>query len=69
MKSKLTWHSHYKKCLHENKVTMNNMDLIRSESHILYVNNVRKTGLCNFDDKRFWKNQYNSLAYARLWTF
>jgi len=41
---------------------MNAMDLIRSKSHILCVNNVRKTGLCNFDDKRFWKNSINSLA-------
>jgi hypothetical protein len=41
---------------------MNDMALIRSESHILCVNYVRKTGLFNFDDKRFWKNSLNSLA-------
>ena len=45
---------------------MNYMDLVRSESHMLYVNNVRKTGLCNFDDKRFWKNSINSLAYVHF---
>ena len=31
-------------------------DGFRCKSHILYVNNVQKTGLCNFYDKRFWKN-------------
>ena len=45
---------------------MNDMDLIRSESHIIYVNNVLKTGLCNLDDKRFWINLINSLAYGHL---
>ena len=59
-------HSHYKKCLFENEVTMNDMDLIRSESHVLYMNTVRKTGLSNFDDKRFWKNSINSLAYGHF---
>lgn len=44
---------HYKQCLFENKMTRNDMNLIRSQSHVLYVNNVRKIGLCNFDEKRF----------------
>lgn len=57
-------HSNYKQCLLENKVTMNDMNLIRSDNHVLYINSVRKTGLCNFDDKRFWKNSVNSYAYG-----
>ena len=44
---------------------MNDMDLIRSESHILCVNNVRKTGLCNFDDTFLEKFNKQSC----LWTF
>ena len=48
-------HLHYKHCLLNNKMTLNDMNLIRSENHILYVNKIRKIGLCNFDDKRFWK--------------
>ncbi|CAC5357649.1 unnamed protein product [Mytilus coruscus] len=35
-------HIHYKQCLVDNKMTMNDMDLIRSENHTLYINNVRK---------------------------
>ena len=57
-------HLHYKRCLFDNKVTMNDMYLIRSDNHILYVNNVKKTGLCNFDDKRYWKNSVHSYAYG-----
>ena len=57
-------HLHYKRCLFENKLTLNDMNLIRSENHILYVNKVRKVGLCNFDDKRYWKNSIQSHAYG-----
>lgn len=57
-------HLNYKQCLFDSKTTINDMNLIRSENHILYINNVRKTGLCNFDDKRFWKNSVQSYAYG-----
>jgi len=57
-------HLHYKQCLLNNQTTLNDMNLIRSDNHILYVNNVRKTGLCSFDDKRFWKNSVHSYAYG-----
>ncbi|CAG2255218.1 unnamed protein product [Mytilus edulis] len=59
-------HIHYKQCLVDNKMTINDMDLIRSENHTLYINNVRKVGLCNFDDKRFWKNSINSYSYGHF---
>lgn len=51
-------HLHYKQCLFDNKMTVNDMNLIRSQNHVLYVNNVRKIGLCNFDDKRFGKMRF-----------
>lgn len=57
-------HLNYKQCLLKNKLTMNDMNLIRSDNHILFINNVRKNGLCNFDDKRFWKNSVQSYAYG-----
>lgn len=57
-------HIHYKQSLFDNKMTLNEMDLIRSENHILYINTIRKTGLCNFDDKRYWRNSINSYAYG-----
>ena len=57
-------HLHYKQSLFHNQTTLNDMNLIRSDNHILYVNNVRKTGLCNFDDKRFWRNSVHSYAYG-----
>lgn len=57
-------HWFYKRCLFDNASTLNDMNLIRSENHILYMNQVRKVGLCNFDDKRFWKNSINSCAYG-----
>ena len=45
-------------------MTVNDMNLIRSKNHVLYVNNVRKIGLCYIDDKRFWKNAINGYAYG-----
>jgi len=57
-------HLDYKQCLFHNRMTLNEMNLIRSDNHVLYINNVRKTGLCNFDDKRFWKNSIHSYAYG-----
>lgn len=57
-------HLHYKQCLFHNRMTLNDMNLIRSDNHILFINKVRKTGLCNFDDKRFWKNLVQSYAYG-----
>ncbi|CAC5415715.1 unnamed protein product [Mytilus coruscus] len=57
-------HLHYKQCLFRNRMTLNDMNLIRSDNHILFINKVRKTGLCNFDDKRFWKNLVQSYAYG-----
>ena len=57
-------HANYKKCLFQNCITMNSMKLIRSENHEVYMNNVVKKGLCNFDDKRFWKNSIESYAYG-----
>lgn len=33
-------------------------------NHILYINGVRKTGLCNFDNKRFWKNTVHGLLFG-----
>ena len=46
-------HLHYKQCSFDNKMTVNDMNLIRSQNHVLYVNNVRTIGLCYFDEKRF----------------
>ena len=43
-------------------MTVNDMNLIRSQNHVLYVYNVRKIGLCNLDDKRF-------LEKCDSWTF
>ena len=57
-------HLHYKQCLFDNKMTVNDMNLIRSQNHVLYVYNVRKIGLCNLDDKRFWKNAIHGLSYG-----
>ena len=57
-------HLHYKQCLFDNKMTVNDMNLIRSQNHVLYVNNVRKIGLCNFDDKLFWKSSIHGYAYG-----
>jgi hypothetical protein len=30
-------HLHYKQCLFDNKMTVNDMNLIRSQNHVLYV--------------------------------
>lgn len=57
-------HFHYKQCLFDNRMTLNEMALIRSQNHILFVNNVRKFGLCNFDDKKFFRNSVHGLSYG-----
>lgn len=69
-KSKQLTHDRFRECLFHNKNTSHDMKVIRSESHKLYLNNIKKKGLCNFDDKRYWKD-VNSLAFGhyRINTF
>ena len=37
---------------------------IRSEKHVISTINQEKTGLSNYDDKRYWKNNLESLPYG-----
>ena len=53
------------------KNTLNNINRdkinytsIRSESHVINTINQEKTGLSNYDDKRYWKNFLESLPYG-----
>ena len=57
-------HGMYKQCLFGESVTMNSMNLIRSKNHELYMDTVVKTGLCGFDDKRYWQNLEESYAFG-----
>jgi len=57
-------HDMYKQCLFDETTTINSMTCIRSQNHELYVDNIVKKGLCSFDDKRYWKNMFESLAYG-----
>lgn len=60
-------HEHYRKCLFNNEMKKCEMKLIRSEKHQLYMEHVVKTGLCNFDDKRYIKRDgISSFAYANF---
>ena len=57
-------HDMYKRCLFDEATTINTMTCIHSQNHELYVDNIVKKGLCSFDDKRYWKNMIESLAYG-----
>ena len=59
-------HLHYRQCLFQNKMTMNEMNLIRNQNHTLYVNNVRKVGLSNFCDKKFYKNSIHAYSFGHF---
>nr|DAC81353.1 TPA_asm: truncated PolB [Mytilus Mediterranean mussel adintovirus] len=57
-------HENYKKCLFNETVTLNSMNLIRSKNHQLFIDTIVKKGLCSFDDKRYWKNPIESYAFG-----
>lgn len=48
-------HDNFQQCIFNNTPTLHVMQLIRSEQHKLFIQQVVKKGLSNFDDKRFWK--------------
>ena len=56
-------HEHFRQCLFRNRITTHDMKIIRSHNHQLYLDNVKKKGLINFDDKRYWDGIY-SLAFG-----
>lgn len=56
-------HTSFRECLFQNRTTTHHMKVIRSESHKVYINDVKKKGLCNFDDKRYWMD-INSFAFG-----
>ena len=56
-------HEKFRQCLFKNEITVHDMKMIRSVSHQLYLNNVRKRGLINYDDKRYWEG-IKSLAFG-----
>jgi len=41
-----------------------NYTSIRSEKHVISIIKQEKTGLSNYDDKRYWKNNLESLPYG-----
>lgn len=40
------------------------MGCMRSKNHELYMDVIVKRGLCSFDDKRYWKNLFESYAFG-----
>ena len=59
-------HTMYRNCLFEETISFNSMTSIRSQNHELFVDQIRKKGLCSFDDKRFWNNSVESLAFGHF---
>ncbi|XP_071153082.1 uncharacterized protein [Mytilus edulis] len=49
-------HEMYKNCLFDKTVTRSEMNIIRSESHVLYSKTINKKSLVPFDDKRWILN-------------
>lgn len=59
-------HTMYRNCLFEETTSFNSMTSIRSQNHDLFVDQIHKKGLCSFDDKRFWNNSVESLAFGHF---
>lgn len=58
-------HSMYKDCLFNRSKSTHNMTLIRSDHHELFCDNINKTTLSCFDDKRYVKScGIETLAYG-----
>jgi hypothetical protein len=54
----------YKKVLEEDSQTKVSFNCIRSKNHQLHTMNITKVGLTNFDNKRFYLTNVDSLAYG-----
>ena len=54
----------YEKTLRTHLPQRHQMTCIRSINHQLQMLNVEKTSLSLFDDKRYWKNHYDSVPYG-----
>ena len=59
-------HAMYRNCLFEETTTFNSMTCIRSQNHELFIDQINKKGLCSFDDKRYWNNSVDILAFGHF---
>ena len=59
-------HAMYRNCLFEETTTFNSMTCIRSQNHELFIDQINKNGLFSFDDKRYWNNSVDSLAFGHF---
>ena len=57
-------HEHYKLALFEETKKVSSMTSLRSHRHELFCENINKTGLSAFDDKRYLLNSVESYAYS-----
>jgi hypothetical protein len=57
-------HEHYREVLFQETQKVSSMISLRSHQHELFCENVRKTGLSAFDDKRYLINNVESYAYG-----
>ena len=57
-------HSSYLKALEDEMPQRHTMTTITSRQHTLYIEELTKSTLSLFDDKRFWKTKYVSQAYG-----
>ena len=62
VKNKIS-HSDYRQVIETTLPMRHEMRLIRSKNHLLYIQNLEKTSLSLWDDKRYWINRYYSRAY------
>jgi hypothetical protein len=54
----------YRSTLYKNDRTRINFNSIRSYNHTIYIINCNKIGLSSYDNKRYWIDKVNSLAYG-----
>ena len=57
-------HEHYKSVLFTETKKVSSMTSLRSHRHELFCENIFKTGLSPFDDKKFLRNSVESYAYS-----
>ena len=57
-------HSQYIRCLESEIPKRHTMTIIKSRQHELYIEQLTKTSLSIFDDKRKWLSKYVSVPYG-----
>ena len=56
----------YRRVLESSERTVVNFTTLRSQNHQMYTVNLTKVGLSSYDNKRYYLDAVNSLAYGHV---